>query len=519
MNRNIAISFIVSFLLVLGSAFNVSAELSLNYQSVLDDSEEPFATRIYSYDFAVDASGTIHIIYSKPTADGTRCDIVYARGSGGTWDKQILETDGKVGSVSTHLVLDDTTNTVHVCYIKSQQDPNTHLVHQSITNGVPSAQVRVEGGGWHTRMQLNSSGMALFVREGSTTLRLFSPTGANSWAEQQLQLPSAAHYRLANFVFDRSHNAYHLTYGNGTTTHNFMYAYSADALSWAGSTIDGTNSLVEAEFWTDLVVDQSGKPYAAMYKYSTNNIGTSALFGKFENGAWHTITAAGGKPQSRAGMGPGIAIDSWGNLHGAWDNSPDVPMDADGSAGNIMYHFSPDGANWDVRQALRGYSAEGACKIKIVDQKLYLLVLGDYTDAKLYFMEFNMPSPSTNLFEGATDTMYYGQGEAVNFHARIQGSTVGDLYAVVVHPWGYYYYLGPDLAWHQAADLSALRPVLSNFQLTTVNTYFMSVTAMQQAPFTTNGDFMLVSGVTPPNVPVTSQNFLTPLYSQRIHVW
>ncbi|MFZ5775267.1 MAG: hypothetical protein ACOY3Z_07270 [Thermodesulfobacteriota bacterium] len=519
MKRHRLLSVLLAALFVFGSTTPALAELSLDYESAIEDSAEPFSERIYSYDFAVDSTGQIHVIYSKPVDSGTRCEIIYARGTSGAWTKQTLETDGKTGSISTHLAV-DATNKVHVSYIKAQQDPNTHLVYQTITNGTASSQITVEGGGWHSRMQLNSSGRAIFIREGVSGLRLFSPSGASSWTESQIQLPSASHYRIGNFVFDQSRNAYHVTYGDGTSTHNFMYAYSANGSSWSASTIDGSGSLVEWEFWTDLIVDQSGTPYAAMYRYNTDNVGTSALFGKLENGAWRTVTADGGLSQSRAGMGPGLAIDSEGNLHGVWDNSPDVPMDANGAAGNIMYRFSSDeGASWDVRQALRGYSAEGACKIKIVGEKLYLLVLGNYTDAKLYFMEFTLPAATADLFEVSTDTMYYAQGAPVTFHARIQGSAIGDLYVVMIHPWGYFYYLGNDFAWHQVSDLASLRPVLSSFQLTGLNSDFLTVTAMSQAPFTTNGDFVLASGVTPPGTPVSAQTFLTSLYLSQIHVW
>ncbi|MFH1019919.1 MAG: hypothetical protein V1782_04785 [Pseudomonadota bacterium] len=519
MKRQILLSALFSVAVVLLSAMSAFAELTLDYESALEDSAEPFSERIYSYDFAVDTTGQIHVIYSKPVDSGARCEIIYATGSGGAWTRQTLDTDGKAGSISTHLAL-DATNKAHVCYIKAQQDPETHLVYQTITNNVPSSQITVEGGGWHTRMQLNSSGRAIFIREGVSGLRLFSPSGASSWSESQIQLPTASHYRIGNFVFDQSRNAYHVTYGDGTSTHNFKYAYSADGSSWNGSTIDSSGTLVEWEFWTDLVVDQAGTPHAAMYKYNANNVGTSVLFGKLENGVWRTAIADGGDAQSRAGMGPGLAIDGGGSLHGVWDNSPDVPMDANGAAGNIMYRFSTDdGANWDVHQALRGYSAEGACKIKIVGQKLYLLVLGNYTDAKLYFMEFSLPAASADLFEVATDTMYYAQGAPVSLHARIQGSVTGDLYVVMVHPWGFFYYLGVDFVWHQVSDLGAVQPVLSNFQLTSLNSYFLTVTAMSQAPFTTNGDFLLASGVTPHGTPVTAMTFLTPLYLCPIHVW
>ncbi len=519
MKRALLLFFAALFLPLLIMNNLVFAELSPDFESILEDSEEDFSRRIYSYDFDVDTKGTIHVIYLLPVPGEERAEAVYAYGSNGEWTKTTIESDAKLGSISTGVIVDPSDNSVHICYIKHQNDPDTHLVYQVITDNVPGDQTIVEYGGWHTRMQLNGQGKAIFVRQGSNSLRLFSPLSQTTWTQSEMDLPQEIQYRIADFVYNADTGTYHVTYGNDTTFHDFIYAQSNDGDSWTISLIDDSGKLYELEFWTDLFLDNSGNPYASMYKYADNNTGTSALLGKLDGDSWDVMTVAGGTSDARAGMGARFAVDQWGAFHAFWDNSPDVPIDADGERGNIMYRYSPDGEDWEVKQAVAPYSAEGTCMIKVDGRNLYLLVLGDYIDAKLYFLKFTLPEPDDNLFEVLPDKMFYDPGETIALYARLQGSGTGDIYLVVSDPHDNMYYLGSDFQWHRTSDLNAIIPAISATELFSFNSYFMNIVAGSETPFNDSGDFLIFSVVNSTDAMLDGFSFLSPLYTNKLHIW
>jgi len=500
-----------ALLLGLGSlALSTQAELTKIGQYTIDDSQEAYDKRIYAYDFAIDSSGTIHLIYARPSSTSNYTDIIYAKKTIGLgWaggeanSQQVLEQQGKAGSISLNVQVDPT-GTVHVAYLveRALADSNgfTHqewLMYRQIRNGQAGEAVPVASGAFHTRMQLDSNHQPIFVREGeifqkdgqllerpfARTLRLYRPTGDNTWAVTELHnaLPSLAstagssypypYYRIADFVYDTARKRFHLTYGDKdadylrttyptcnashaasckavyfppTTGHNLRYAYSDDGANWVSSVIDSSGTLSENEFWTDLVLNGNGTPYAAMYRYATmpNGIhgGTSNLVGKYDAGAngWSTVAVAGQTSYPGvahvAGMGPGLAIDSAGGIHGVWDNSPAQPIDADGSNGNTMYRYSPDGLNWKTHQMLLPYSVEGNARVQLFNNQLVVLYLGDYKDARLILGEFTVPAPDANLFEVQPAKRLYAPGETVQFYSRLQGATGGDYYLLAQGP-------------------------------------------------------------------------------------
>ena len=75
------------------------------------NSEEPFSRRIYSYDFDVSKDGIVHAVYSQPVPGGNKTHIIYTnKPVGGTFQQRnILETDGSIPSISTYLIYDDNT--------------------------------------------------------------------------------------------------------------------------------------------------------------------------------------------------------------------------------------------------------------------------------------------------------------------------------------------------------------------------------------------------------------------------
>ncbi|GEM_PF-1634311 len=540
------------------------SELTQVQEYQIDDSEESYDRRIYSYQFDIDANGTIHLIYARPAPNAlpanleenpalgqNRTQIIYAKKTiGGGWapqtganSQQILEEKGKLGSISTAIQV-DSAGTVHVSYLvsKEMKDANgvAHkewLVYQQIKDGKPSAAIPVASGAFHTRMQLDGDNRPIFIREGEVfakdgvllpqpfarTLRLYRPTGENTWQMNELHnsLPSLGapapaastyphpYFRVADFAYDPARKRFHLTYGDKNadflrsayptcnqghcsvnpvyfppgTGHNLRYAYSDDGMTWVPSNIDISGTLSENEFWTTLVLNGNGAPYAAMYRYATQpngyHGGSSNIVGRYDAtaNAWNMIPVAGqstypGVPHV-AGMGPGLAIDSAGGIHGVWDNSPPQPIDADGANGNTMYRYSPDGQNWTTRQMLIPYSVEGNCRVKLFNQKLVALVLGDYKNARLMLVEADVPSASASLYEVQTNKRLYAPGETVQFYNRIQGAVGGDYYLLAQGPFdkinGTYralsttklYSLNPDRTWTAIAAKANAKPAAS----------------------------------------------------------
>jgi hypothetical protein len=476
----------------------VSAQLVQTSEVTLENSEQPFSRRIYSYDFDVTPDGTVHAVYSLPVPGENRTQIIYtSKQVGGAWpaeaNRVILEQNGLLSSISTFLIYDSKTDTVHVCYIvgRSFVDPigftaSSGLIYQTIKNGVPGPQINVSSGAFNTKMQLDANGNPVFAREyqiflnpdgtlrtppypQALRIQTLAPGSTNQWTSTVLNLPSAVYYRLAGFAYDTVHNRYQVLYGDHNAPslsstyptcnppasscaasvyfppgsgHNLWYASSSDLTNWTASLVDGSGNISENEFWTDLVVDGSGTPWVSSYRYATNaqgvQEGTTNIIGSLQsNNTWTIETVAGktaGASPSRAGAVSKLLIDSSGSFHGVWDDSPDKPIDADGADGNIMYQFSPDGKNWAVRQAIEPYSAEGECRTKIYKNKFLLMVLGDYKNTRLVFSEFVMPTPTDNLIELSTDKMFYAPGEPVTMNFRHQGSAVGDYYLLTIGP-------------------------------------------------------------------------------------
>jgi len=462
------------------------------------------------------------------------------------------------------------------------QDGITHnggLVYQTIQNGVIGPKINISSGGFYTKMQLDANGKAIFAREYEIfvaedgtllsppfpkALRIQLPIAdaENKWTDRDyvFRLPSptapAEDYRLATFLYDKQAGRYHLTYGDknalvlrntypttnppltaGKTPvafppgvgHKLWYAYSDDLKNWSTSIIDPSGDISENEFWTDFILDSNAIPYAANFRYKTDakgmHQGSTNIIGKFINGAWKIQTVAGkstGASASRAGMGSKLTIDAAGNFHAVWDNSPDTPIDGESGqigAGTIMYRFSPDGQNWNVRQVVLPYSAEGQCKVKIFNNKYLLMVLGDARDTHLKFIEFQMPTPTEDLLEISSDKMFYGVGETINFNARLQGTGTNpkDLYLIAAGPYNAiganlqavsttkFYYLGSDLAtWNNVASFNQAQATVKNFPLINFNGNFLTAIARSTPPFNNPARYVLYSIVKNPGVPLTS---------------
>ncbi len=386
----------------------VTQALNINKlaQSVIEDSEEPFDRRIYSYAIDTDADGRLHLIYSKPVPGQNRCEIFYLTGTPGQLNTTLLETDGKHGSISTALIVDKHSGIVHVSYIRHQNDPSTHLAYQTIAGGMPSARQQIAMGGWHTRMQLNEDAKPIFVRENGPSLRMIRPGDeANTWNASVFAPSGNMQYRIADFVYDRDRGRFHVTYGDragehkNAPLHNFRYAASPDATTWTASAVDLSLTLWENEFWTSLVIDPDGHPVVSMYKYAEYggafNTGTSLLLGRHDGTAWNTRLIVGAipgetPPDHRAGMGGQLSFDENGILYGAWDNSPDYPYDFDGEFGNIAMDYSLPGREWRSQLQVEPFSAEGYCRIAFHGTNLYMLVLGNFADAKLYLIHLGI---------------------------------------------------------------------------------------------------------------------------------
>ncbi len=395
---------------------------------VISDSEESFDRRIYSYEMDVDSSGAVHIVYLKPTS-GNAAEVRYVlRTAGGAWSEQTLSSAGLRGSLSIHLLVDDY-NVVHICYVKSDQN----LYYRTIAGSVIGSEKYVSPGGWHTRMQLDANNRATFVREGEdwhvtpseTKLVLVTTLNDETWSEDYMNLPAVNKFRIGAFVY--KNGIYHVTYGDsfetrdvltgqGSTTtkqgifHNFYYASSSDGLNWSSSMVDNSLTLYEDEFWTSLVID-TDTPVVTLYKYAEYggqyNTGTSALLSKWNGSSWQAknVTPAG-YPATREGMGVGLVCNGAGDYFGGWDFSPDNTYDDDfrGARGNIVLARSGSDGAWNNKWQVDEFSAEGEVKLRIKNNRLYYLALGDYIDTKLYFREYDMnvfsspdvpgPSPS-----------------------------------------------------------------------------------------------------------------------------
>ncbi len=572
------------------------SELSLQRLETITDSEESFQRRVYSYDFDVSEQGVVHAVYAKPAVGEQRVNIVYmSKKIGEEWpaenSRTVLETEGRIGTISTNLIFDDAHNTAHISYIVERSfidyNGDTHdtgLIYQKIVNGQLSEKISVSSGGYHTLMQLNENGDAIFVREyqvfinadGSfitsppypEALRIQLPLANNRWTDREhiLNLPAAEDYRLANFVYDTSNGRYHIAYGNKnadylrvtypTTNppvhdlskavpfpagagHNLVYAFSDDLNTWGTSTVDDTGSISENEFWTDLVVNKD-KVHMASFRYNTDEQGvqqaTSNIFATLTGQSWNVMTVAGkttGASTNRAGMGAKLLVDSAGAFHGLWDASPDAPIDSESAKGSTMYRYSPDGINWESRQVAFPFSDEGKIRAKLHKDKLLVMLLGDATDAKVFFAEFKLPTTASNLMEISSDKMFYGVGETINLHARLQSKQrpSSDLYIVVKGPLDKVvsgelvptlstaiHYLGADYQWHKIPSLLDTKPILSGFNLMDHHGFFQQSTARQSQPFQKPGRYRFYNVATEAGTSLSGFKNVTPLYTYDIHV-
>ncbi|WP_221894529.1 hypothetical protein [Bathymodiolus japonicus methanotrophic gill symbiont] len=268
----------------------------------------------------------------------------------------------------------------------------------------------------------------------------------------------------------------------------------------------------------------------------------ACIIAKFNGNSWNVPTVAGktaGASPHRAGMGPKLLIDEAGGFHGIWDNSPDKPIDGinklvrseEDAGGTTMYRYSPDGVSWQAaRQIILPFSVEGNCRAKLYNGKLLLMVLGDARNVRVVFAEYTLPAPIDNLFEISSDKMFYGEGETISLHARLQGSATGDLYVVVAGPYNLdaagnlvpvagafqNYYLTPGLGWQTFSDFSAIIPALNNFTLAPLNLDFSFPVAKRSVPFDKPARYIVYSAVNAPGQ--TLGNFITPVYSYEIHI-
>lgn len=458
-------------------------------------------------------------------------------------------------------------------FVDENSTTHTHgLVYQTLKDSLASDKNNISSGAFHTRMQLGAQGSPIFIREyeiftndGITFLdppfakalriQVHQPDGQWTNREHILNLPPAEDYRISNFLYEADTGRYHITYGDknavflGNTYptvnppvtadkspvffppgsgHQLWYAYSDDMQNWHSSIIDPSGNISENEFWSDLELNSEGVPYIANFRYKTDaqgiQQGSTNIIGSFTNNIWQTQTVAGkttGASASRAGMGTKLIATANGGFHAIWDSSPDKPIDAEvipapgETAGGIgMYRYSPDGQHWAVRRVLFPFSIEGQIRAKLYQDKLLVMVLGDARDSRLVFGEFRVPGPTESLFEVSSDKMFYGMGEDIQLHVRLQGDSAvqNDIYLVVTGPYNVdtnnagalvpvtttkWWYLGADIQWHEFTDLNTLPPVVANLAMNDLYTYFMSLKANADIPpFDKPSRYRVYSGMT-----------------------
>lgn len=412
----------LSLVALLGVAAAARGERPLIGELVLEDSEEPYDRRIYAYDFGVDSAGHLHVVYARPVPGASRTDIVYAHGPMAdlNGNKQILSADGKHGSISVHLLVDDN-DTVHVSYILHPDDPETGLYYQTLRDGVASPAVRVADGGWHTKMALDAARRPLFVRDDVMQPRIYLPTGSG-WSSRLIPLTvPARYYRVCDFAYDVQRGVSHLTFGDRIDDQmhcggsgpacscayfsRFHYASSSDFSVWRESTVYDQPRLCDWNYWTAMVLDASdGEIFVGSWDmnpyYAGNPPNANLLWGwkspSAPSFATRVIAGTNCPPDlANAGMGAGFAIDAFGRFWGAWDNSPSADCNIFGPQprGATALAYSPNGYDWTEYQLCRPFSTEGYVRARIFNDRLYILFLGDWTDAKLYLLGYQLDSP------------------------------------------------------------------------------------------------------------------------------
>jgi hypothetical protein len=362
----------------------------------------------------VDANNDVHIVYSRPAENGAD-EILYQRRAAGEWlPAQRLSSDGLRSSNSTHLIV-DAQGVVHLCYLRRTTES---LYYRRIENDALGVELLVDNGAWHTRMQLDRAGRPMFAREdqtwpeGASRLELLTTTDGATWNGRLLNVPAQVQaFRLADFLYVAEN--YHLTFGDSAQTrpvlagkgssayvdglfHNLYYATSGDGTQWDVRLVDDSSTLYENEFWTALAVDQ-GNPIVGFYQYAEYdnqyNTGTSAIVSRWNGSAWDRDQATRAWYEAtRAGMGIALLVRSPGTYLGAWDFSPDDTYDPNfrGPRGNIAIVRNGEDNGWQDKLQLEPFSAEGRIVIRQQGDRLHLLVLGDFVDAKLYYRELDL---------------------------------------------------------------------------------------------------------------------------------
>ena len=394
------------------------AKLATVEAKTIVDSEEPLDRRIYAYDMGVDSSDNVHIVYTKPVVNQDYAQVIYERRINGQWQTPIvLSAQAWIYTRSTHLIV-DANDTVHISYI-GKTATDQYLAYRKVVNGVVGAEQNISPGGWHSTMQIDDNGRAMFIREGQaypdTTyqFKLFVTTDNTSWTEIATDLTNVKQFTIASFIY--SNGKYHLTYGDGAYTkpvldgkgssdyvdgkfHNFYYASSTDGVHWTPHLIDNSGTLYELEFWTSMTLD-NGLPVVAFYKYAeyggSYNTGSSVLMARQKSaGKWKKRIIAGENfPAGDAGMGVFMVTNGPNDIIAAWNDSPvNLPfnfIEDDMTGGVALYRSGSDDA-WSYKGLLDKFSAEGTPVLAIRNNHLYSLVLGDWQDTKLYFREYNI---------------------------------------------------------------------------------------------------------------------------------
>ena len=126
-------------------------------------------------------------------------------------------------------------------------------------------------------------------------------------------------------------------------------------------------------------------------------LGTALLLARRSGTNWVSRRIVGYIPgqtpaDHRAGMGGQLHVDEAGVLLGAWDNSPDHPIDFDGQYGNIAMSYSVDGSDFQATNQFQvePFSAEGYCRLASHRTNLYMLALGNFSNAKLYLVQLDI---------------------------------------------------------------------------------------------------------------------------------
>ncbi|MBU1417897.1 MAG: hypothetical protein KKI15_05390 [Proteobacteria bacterium] len=392
-----------------------------------------------------------------------RAQIIYKWRKAGQWQSdQVLNQLGWIGTRSTRVVIDPNDDTIHVCYMRKLaiDSPDPYLAYQKIVNGIPGPEYQISLGGWHSRMQLDDNNRAMFIREGvssldqSSQLKLFRTTDGVTWSETPVDIPNDYQFTIGNFIY--KNGIYHITYGDGAYTkkvlngkasteyvdgtfHNFFYASSTDGEHWSPSLVDSSGTLYEKEFWTTLTLDND-VPVVAFFKYAEYNqlfaIGTSALMARRYGGnKWKKRIIAGDNfPDSGAGMGVTLITNGPNDLFGAWNDSPRRPINffkeniEEDITGSIALYRSGPNDSWTYKGLLEPFSAEGIPRIRIHNNRLFFLVLGDWENTKLYFREYDISAlpaladvpvpqfPANRSFAGSTFMMNWSTVPQADFY-------------------------------------------------------------------------------------------------------